>query len=66
VLDKTLEQKLAESEREIRSAKRDVMDKLSPVSGELASLIVEVLVHHKPGAKEIGAVLNELAKERMI
>jgi F-type H+-transporting ATPase subunit b len=65
-LDATLEQKLVESTKEIRVAKQNVMNKLAPVSEELASLIVEVLVHHKPGAKELGAVISELAKERMV
>jgi F-type H+-transporting ATPase subunit b len=65
-LDKTIEKKLHESDAAIRSSKQEVMDKLSPISAELASLIVEVLVHHKPNAKDIGAVIHELSKERTV
>jgi len=65
-LDKTIEKKLAEADIAIRAAKQNVTDKLSPVAVELASLIVEVLVHHKPSAKDIGAVISELAKERAV
>ncbi len=66
VLDKDIEKKLADAEASIRVAKQDVMAKLTPVSGELATLIVEALVHHKPSAKSVGTVINELSKERMV
>jgi len=63
-LDASIEKKLSESEASIRSAKQSVADKLTPVAGDLASLIVEVLVHEKPSAEALGTVMTELAKER--
>jgi F-type H+-transporting ATPase subunit b len=65
-LEALTHKKLAESEAAIRSAKQAVEDKLAPVAGDLASLIVEVLVHQKPDAKAIGAVIMGLAKERSL
>jgi F-type H+-transporting ATPase subunit b len=64
-LDVAIEKKMVESESAIIRAKQEVMGKLAPVSAELASLIVEVLVHYKPNPKDITDVVNELAKERL-
>ncbi len=61
--DAMIEKKLAESALSIQAAKQHVADKLSPVSGDLASLIVELLVHHKPNAGEVKTLVNELTKE---
>jgi len=63
-LDATLEKKLAEADASIKGAKQAVAGKLAPVAGELASLIVELLVHKKPSPQDIGAVISDLAKER--
>jgi hypothetical protein len=41
-----------------------VESKLTPVAGELASLVVEMVVHQKPSDKDIGAAISGLAKER--
>lgn len=65
-LETLTEKKLAESDAAIHAAKHAVQDKLAPVAGDLASLIVEVLVHQKPSAKDVGAVMNGLAKERSL
>jgi F-type H+-transporting ATPase subunit b len=65
-LEKLTEKKLLESETAIRTAKQSVMGKLAPVAGDLASLIVEVLVHQKPSADEIGAAISGIAKERSL
>lgn len=64
-LDVVIEKKLAQADSSIRTATRDVMDKLAPVSAELAALIVEVLVNHKPNTKEMNAVIDALSKEHL-
>jgi F-type H+-transporting ATPase subunit b len=65
-LDASMDKKLGESEAAIRKAKSAVAEKLSPVAGDLASLIVEMLVHQKPDSKDIGTVISDLAKERSL
>jgi len=65
-LDVSIEKKLAESDAVIRSAKQAVSDKLTPVASELASLIVEVLVHQKPDSKDIGDAISSISKERSL
>jgi F-type H+-transporting ATPase subunit b len=62
-LELLTEKKLAESEASIKSARKAVENKLAPVAGDLASLIVEALVHQKPSPKDIGAVISGLAKQ---
>lgn len=63
-LEEAIEKKYVESDNLILAAKQRVTDKLTPVAGELASLIVETLIHQKPDAKAIGAVVDGLAKQR--
>ena len=65
-LDTSIEKKLSESETSIRGAKQAVSDKLAPVAGDLASLIVEVLVHQKPDAKALGNAISEVSRERSL
>jgi F-type H+-transporting ATPase subunit b len=65
-LESVMEKKLAESEVAIKGAKKAVADKLAPVAGDLASLIVEMLVHQKPSTKDIGAAISGSAKERSL
>ncbi len=65
-LDASIEGKLAESDKAIGRAKQAVSDKLAPVTGDLASLIVEVLVHQKPDSKAIGNAISEISKERSL
>lgn len=59
-----IEIKLAESDATIRAAKQAVQDKLKPVASDLASLIVEVVVHQKPNQKDVGDAIDVLAKRR--
>jgi F-type H+-transporting ATPase subunit b len=63
-LDTELLKKIANAEASIVKAKQDATSHLSPVATELASLIVEVLVHHKPNAKDVGAAISIQEKER--
>jgi F-type H+-transporting ATPase subunit b len=65
-IDAAIEQKLAAAEVSLRTARNDVMGKLAPVSGELAALIVDAMVHYKPTAQEAGAAVNAIAKERQV
>jgi F-type H+-transporting ATPase subunit b len=64
VLQKTVEKKLAEADAKIAAARQDALGKISPVCGDLAALIVEALIHQKPSAKEIGAAMDTVAKDR--
>lgn len=65
-MDATLARKVADAEAAIRSAKAEAMNKLTPAAVELTTLIVEKLVHFKPGADKVSAVVKDLTKERNI
>jgi F-type H+-transporting ATPase subunit b len=65
-LESQTEKRILESEAAIRTGKNNVKDKLAPVAADLASLIVEVLVHQKPDSKDIGNAISGLAKERIL
>ena len=65
-LDALIEAKLAESDIAITNAKQGVSGRVAPVAGELASLIVEVLVHQKPDSKALGNAISELSKEKSL
>jgi F-type H+-transporting ATPase subunit b len=63
-LDKIIEKKLVESDAGIAKAKKEVMSKLLPVSGDLAQKIVEIVINHKPDSGELDSVVNKLAKDK--
>lgn len=65
-LEKILAKKLTEAEAAIAKSRSEVLDKLRPVSAELAAIIVEKLVHHKPNAEDIQSALSILDKQRQV
>lgn len=65
-LQKTIEARLAESDGAIARAKQAALSNISPVSEELASLIVQALVHHKPSPQDVGAAMSGVAKDRIV
>ena len=65
-LDEKIEKQLAASEADIINAKKQVMNKLTPITSELASTIVQVLVNHKPDSEIVVSVVNGISKESNI
>ncbi len=61
-LDAVIEKKLSESEAGISTAKKTVMDKLSPVVSDLAAEIVQKLVKHKPDSGDLDKIIKKLGK----
>ena len=65
-LDAKIAQQLADSEAGIITAKKEVMNKLTPITSELASTIVQVLVNYKPDSEIVVSVVNGISKESNI
>lgn len=59
--DRAIAAKLSEAERAIAQSKQELLAKLNPASAELASLIVEKLVHHKPNAETVSKAISQLS-----
>jgi len=62
MLDADLTRRIADAERAIATARQQAQSALTPASEELASLIVEKLVHQKPKPETISAMLDKVAK----
>lgn len=65
-LDKDMNKKTMDAEAAIADARKQAEKQMGPVAAELAGLIVETLVRHKPDSKELGAAITEVAKEKSL
>ena len=63
-LDNETEAKMAESTRQVQAAKDKVKDKLTPIAADVASMIVELLVHQKPQSGDVNAAVTAISRER--
>jgi len=63
-MDQQVSKKLAEAEQKIQAKKRELMDALTPVTAELAGMIVEKLTQRAPTNDKVNAVIGELLKSR--
>ena len=63
-LDKAVAEKIAKSEAEIAAARKEVLSNLAPVAQELATNIVEKLVHVKPSPDKVSAVVGQITKQK--
>lgn len=61
-LDAVIAEKLAASEAAISTARKEAMDRLTPVAGELTALIVEKLVKVKPTGDQVSKLVGTLTK----
>jgi len=64
VLDKQLEQQLADAMRKIATRKKELIVALTPTTADLTALIVEKLTQHAPSSEQIERILNELSKNK--
>ena len=62
-IDLIIERKMTESEAGIKTAKQAVKGKLLPVAAELAESIVEIVVNHKPNAKELDLAMSQFTEK---
>lgn len=65
-MDAMVESRLMEANEAIRNAKQGIAAKLTPMAGDLASLIVETLVHEKPDSRDIGNAISEVSREKSL
>lgn len=63
-LDAVINNKLTQSEATLMRARKDVMERLSPVAQELTSLIVEKLVNYKPSNDQLASVVDKLSRQK--
>lgn len=63
-LDAQLEQKLSAASAQIATKKAQLIADLAPTAAELAGLVVEKLVAHKPGSDQVAAALQTAKGKR--
>lgn len=62
-LDVLLNEKLAESEKEIQQAMNKAQDSLKPVTEEITSLIVEAVIHNNASEDKVQSIVSKIQKE---